>query len=234
MVDLNLLKIEALLFSTLEIILLQQGSHVPKFGNWDGENVPYTAYFENARKVNKGGKMINPNDPEENPEAFAYGRYDDASVNVSPAKVPSFETPQYNYGHRRNPSGSGQNKSIGSTNSNSESFGVTQRHRKSDVKKNKNDRGNGFVPPSPNRLIKSSRNPSDDLSCSSAASVPKFGAWDEKDPKSGEGFTVIFNKVKEEKHIAASKFPMVQPHSSMPSSHNQKRNAKSKVFCCLF
>ncbi|MCD7453709.1 hypothetical protein HAX54_021900 [Datura stramonium] len=202
------------------------GSHVPEFGNWDGENVPYTAYFENARKNNKGGKMINPNDPEENPEAFAYSGYDDASINPS--------------------IGSGQNKSIGPTNSNSESFGdnqrnisgfsvnqPTRRQRISDVKKKKNDRGNGFFPPSPNRLIKNSRNPSDDLSCSSAASVPKFGAWDEKDPTSGEGFTVIFNKVKEEKHIAAAKFPIVQPHSSMPSSHNHKRNAKSKVFCCL-
>ncbi|XP_019259819.1 PREDICTED: RPM1-interacting protein 4-like [Nicotiana attenuata] len=154
---------------------MAQGSHVPKFGNWDGDNVPYTAYFENARK-GKGGKMINPNDPEENPEAFAYRGYEDASINVSPAKTPLIETPQYNYGHRRNPS--------------------------------------------------------DDLSNYSSASVPKFGAWDEKDPKSGEGFTVIFNKVKEEKQIAAAKFPIVQPQPNMPSSH--KRNTKSKMFCCLF
>ncbi|CAN4126925.1 unnamed protein product [Withania somnifera] len=214
------------------------GSHVPKFGNWDSENVPYTAYFENARKGNKGGKMINPNDPEENPEAFAYSQYDD----VSPTNT---DTPQQHHGHRRNPSaGSGQNKSIALTNSNSESFEDNQslsstfsvnqptpRRRKSDVKKNKNDGGNGFVLTSPNTLINSSRNPSDDLSCSS---VPKFGAWDEKDPKSGEGFTAIFNKVKEEKQIAAAKFPIVQPHSSIPSSHNHKRNAKSKMFCCLF
>ncbi|CDP03897.1 unnamed protein product [Coffea canephora] len=44
--------------------------HVPQFGNWDSqENVPYTLYFDNARK-GRGGKMINPNDPEENPEMF--------------------------------------------------------------------------------------------------------------------------------------------------------------------
>ncbi|CAN4114684.1 unnamed protein product [Withania somnifera] len=220
------------------------GSHVPKFGNWDGENVPYTAYFENARKGNKGSKMINPNDPQENPEAFACSRYDDASsINVSPMNTRLVDTPQYHHGHRRNPSaGSGKNKSIALTNSNSESFGSissfsvnqptpTRRQRTSDVKKNKIYRGNGFLLPSPNKLIKNSRNPYDDLSCSS---VPKFGAWDEKDPKSGEGFTVIFNKVKEEKHIAAAKFPIVQPLSNMPSSHNHRRNAKSKVFCCLF
>lgn len=169
-------KIEALsLFYTSELVLLLQGSHVPKFGNWDGENVPYTAYFENARKSNsKGGKMINPNDPEENPEAFAYCGDEDANINISPL----VEKHQYHYDHRRNPSvESGQNKSIGPTNSNSESFGDSQRksvsgfsvnqptrqRRTSDVKKNKNDRGNGFVPPSPNRPMKNSRNPSDDL-----------------------------------------------------------------------
>ncbi|XP_057781036.1 RPM1-interacting protein 4-like isoform X2 [Salvia miltiorrhiza] len=45
-------------------------SNVPKFGNWENDdNVPYTVYFEKARK-NKGGKMINPNDPMENPDMF--------------------------------------------------------------------------------------------------------------------------------------------------------------------
>ncbi|XP_075081978.1 RPM1-interacting protein 4-like isoform X2 [Nicotiana tabacum] len=198
------------------------GSHVPKFGNWDGDNVPYTTYFENARK-GKGGKMINPNDPEENPEAFAYRGYEDASINVSPVKTHLVETPQYNYGHCRNLSGV-EDKSISGYSVNQ----PTVSRRTSDAKKNKNDRGNIFVPPSPNRL-KNSRNSSDDLSYYSSASVPKFGAWDEKDPKSGEGFTVIFNKVKEEKQIAAAKFPIVQPQPNMPSSH--KRNAKSKV--CL-
>lgn len=44
---------------------------VPKFGNWESEdNVPYTVYFEKARKGKTGGKMINPNDPQENPDMF--------------------------------------------------------------------------------------------------------------------------------------------------------------------
>lgn len=51
-------------------ILLQKSSHVPKFGDWENDdNVPYTDYFENALKHKSGVKM-NPNDPEENPEAF--------------------------------------------------------------------------------------------------------------------------------------------------------------------
>ncbi|KAL2540763.1 RPM1-interacting protein 4 [Abeliophyllum distichum] len=43
---------------------------VPKFGNWENEqSVPYTVVFTNARK-NRGGKLINPNDPLENPDMF--------------------------------------------------------------------------------------------------------------------------------------------------------------------
>lgn len=59
-------------------------SNVPKFGNWDNEdNVPYTVYFDKARK-NKGagGKLINPNDPQENPEIFA-------SMNPPPPAAPA-------------------------------------------------------------------------------------------------------------------------------------------------
>ncbi|GFQ02703.1 rpm1-interacting protein 4 [Phtheirospermum japonicum] len=44
-------------------------SNVPKFGNWENDdNVPYTVYFDKARKTR--GKMINPNDPQENPDMF--------------------------------------------------------------------------------------------------------------------------------------------------------------------
>lgn len=69
---------------------LNQQSHVPKFGNWDGDNIPYTAYFENARIEKVGGMRINPNDPEENPEAFNLGQFGDGNtsipVRISPDK----------------------------------------------------------------------------------------------------------------------------------------------------
>lgn len=45
-----------------------QHSHVPKFGNWEADNIPYSAYFESARREKTG--FINPDDPIENPEAF--------------------------------------------------------------------------------------------------------------------------------------------------------------------
>ncbi|KZV17686.1 hypothetical protein F511_20635 [Dorcoceras hygrometricum] len=49
---------------------MAQRSTVPQFGNWEGgDNVPYTVYFDKARKT-RGDKMINPNDPLENPDMF--------------------------------------------------------------------------------------------------------------------------------------------------------------------
>ncbi|KAA8548382.1 hypothetical protein F0562_000066 [Nyssa sinensis] len=45
---------------------MAQRSQVPKFGNWESEeNVPYTVYFDKARKSRAGGKT-NPNDPQDN------------------------------------------------------------------------------------------------------------------------------------------------------------------------
>ncbi|CAL1354498.1 unnamed protein product [Linum trigynum] len=44
---------------------------------------------------------------------------------------------------------------------------------------------------------------SDASDCSSSA-VPKFGDWDEMDPSSADGYTHIFNRVREERHAAAA------------------------------
>lgn len=62
-------------------------SNVPKFGNWESEdNVPYTVYFDKARK-NRGGKMINPNDPAENPDIFQNA--DSSPPDQAPARPPA-------------------------------------------------------------------------------------------------------------------------------------------------
>lgn len=37
-----------------------------------------------------------------------------------------------------------------------------------------------------------------------APAIPKFGTWDVTDPNSGEGYTAIFNKIKEERQIKSA------------------------------
>lgn len=70
--------------------------------------------------------------------------------------------------------------------------------------------------------------------------LPKFGAWDEKDPSSGEGFTVIFNQARNEKKIGTPvRIPPLQADSSagMDPHHPQSTYAPQKKsrnwFCCF-
>lgn len=79
--------------------LLQHRSHVPKFGNWDGDNVPYTAYFENARKEKAG--IMNPNDPEENPEAFKFGEFGGSGDLPRVISAETTELDRFTVGHEK-------------------------------------------------------------------------------------------------------------------------------------
>ncbi|KAJ7520464.1 hypothetical protein O6H91_19G006900 [Diphasiastrum complanatum] len=61
--------------------------------------------------------------------------------------------------------------------------------------------GTMFSPNTPSRSRPRAGNtlPKIDDSVDKGAALPKFGAWDAKDPTSGEGFTVIFQKARNEK-----------------------------------
>lgn len=55
--------------------------------------------------------------------------------------------------------------------------------------------------------------------------VPKFGDWDESDPASAEGYTHMFEKVREEKQIGAA----MATESPYSNGQRQYRNANPKV-----
>ncbi|KAK2653012.1 hypothetical protein Ddye_012868 [Dipteronia dyeriana] len=229
-------------------------SHVPKFGNWDKEdNIPYTSYFENARK-GKAGVRMNPNDPEENPEAFMiasgggldntdHGDYQpiQASVNADSDKSNSSEK-RLIEGNTYNDQKSGRNKSITTdfrsdrSKSDHSLLQPGHRHLKSDRKKGLGEGSNSLSPSVQGDSRQRSESHPSDEPHHRAASVPKFGAWDETDPASGEGFTVIFNKVKEEKQIASTKFPTVPAQANIQSDTKRTNggiSSRSKICCCL-
>jgi hypothetical protein len=60
------------------------------------------------------------------------------------------------------------------------------------------------------------------------SAVPKFGEWDEKDPSTGEGFTDIFEKVKEEKLSGSGSAPVVSSDASYNRA-NQNHKFESSV-----
>ncbi|KAF7145898.1 hypothetical protein RHSIM_Rhsim04G0012000 [Rhododendron simsii] len=63
--------------------------------------------------------------------------------------------------------------------------------------------------------------------------LPKFGEWDVNDPASAEGFTVIFNKARDEKKTGGK--PESPARANPPVNHGVepvKPQAKG-WFCCM-
>ncbi|XP_048447316.1 RPM1-interacting protein 4-like [Pyrus x bretschneideri] len=246
----------------------QKKPHVPKFGDWDSDNISYTACFESARK---NGVKGNPNDPEDNPEAFksmlkssaAQPAYMSTSSSSKPRtsseKVRQTEGDNSHRAHQRHGiahehrvSG-GSRKSYtsesGSERSNSDYSLLQQqpRHhrersdRKSSLASSGSDRSHSASnsQSKPNSTGSSTHQSSNHIQHDThtrVASIPKFGDWDEEDPQSGEGFTYIFERVKEEKKTA-SKFPNVpqQARNNLNSANKSgKSPSKSKSWCCIF
>lgn len=60
--------------------------------------------------------------------------------------------------------------------------------------------------------------------------MPKFGGWDEDNPSSGDGYTGIFDKVREEKQTTGSaKVPNITDDSVYLASYGRSNSNKSAV-----
>uniref|UniRef100_A0A1J3K5E2 RPM1-interacting protein 4 n=1 Tax=Noccaea caerulescens TaxID=107243 RepID=A0A1J3K5E2_NOCCA len=206
-------------------------SNVPKFGNWEGEeNVPYTAYFDKARKVRApGGRTLNPNDPE---------YYSDSQSQAPPP--PSRTKPEQEHPVRRSREqmrsreeselkqfgdgggGGGSSNEAGNRRQGRSSQNNSY-DNKSPLHKNSYD-GTGRSKPKPNLR-------GADESPEKVTVVPKFGDWDENNPSSADGYTHIFNKVREERSSGAN----VTGSSRTPTHPTPRRNPSSNTSkCCCF
>lgn len=259
---------------------MAQRSHVPKFGNWESEeNVPYTAYFDKARKGRTGGKMINPNDPQENPDLVSdYAAPDQAppfrakappeeaagqgavrqahehrtsreesdlkQFSNSPARNEnlnrraSYDPAPQRYGGRGPSFGEAHKRparySIGSENSMEQSpihnhARISGRNSGAPSPSWEGKNSNEGIQGTPGR---SRLRPKGDESPDKGAAVPKFGDWDENNPSSADGYTHIFNKVREEKQIGEGKMPGMPTESSNAYVRKQTPSDSAK-FCCF-
>ncbi|XP_020589560.1 RPM1-interacting protein 4-like [Phalaenopsis equestris] len=105
------------------------------------------------------------------------------------------------------------------------------------------DKGGSFVPSWERKVSSASNTPGRsrlkagsraDESPEEGAAVPKFGEWDEDNPSSADGFTGIFNKVREEKQTSATKVPMLTDDSVyLNNFHHQKGSKRSTIWCCF-
>lgn len=62
-----------------------------------------------------------------------------------------------------------------------------------------------------------------------SAAVPKFGEWDESDPTSADGFTHVFNKVREEKMNGTGNVSAAVFRKPYYKDQKQHENKTSKV-----
>ncbi|KAL6900746.1 hypothetical protein ACP4OV_005422 [Aristida adscensionis] len=195
----------------------QKNAHVPKFGNWDNDgNVPYTLYFENARKgKGAGGKMINPNDPAENPEAFSAAapspnRSDTGRSSTPPPRhdrrpsdaPPVSPNPYAGSPYHRHAAGETPRRGAaggGAAGGLYSSYSVEQ----SPVHPYSESGGYGLVAGAGDRS-RAKGGPRGNETPTRGSAVPKFGDWD-SNPASADGYTHIFNKVREEKQSQAGK-----------------------------
>ncbi|XP_019413019.1 PREDICTED: RPM1-interacting protein 4-like isoform X2 [Lupinus angustifolius] len=235
-----------------------QRSQVPKFGNWESEdNVPYTAYFEKARKDRPRTKMINPNDPEENLDSVI----DNSSSADPPPSKPGIDSHsedpsdpkhftdsparQNNVGNRgagdsalRYGVGSADTRRRPSRQSTGSDNSVERSplHRQSRAPgkdspswERKSSYDSGHATPGRSRLRPVNRG---DESPDRGAAVPKFGEWDESNPAAADGYTHIFNQVREERQVAAGNAPGT-PNGRSYAVKNQPADNKGQS-CCFW
>ncbi|XP_057963956.1 RPM1-interacting protein 4 isoform X2 [Malania oleifera] len=237
---------------------MAQRSHVPKFGNWESEeNVPYTAYFEKARVGRSGGKLINPNDPQENPDIF----YAPSKTRAEPEELSSEDgdlkqvtgsparynraglggyddSTQHQGGHGLSPGEINRKHPRQSAGS---EHGIERSPLHPHYVGRVTGKGSRVSSPSwegkvshdashgtPGRSRMKPVARSDD-SLDKGAAVPKFGEWDETNPSSADGYTHIFNKVREERHTGGTKVPGMDSEPSYG-----KINADESHKSCCF
>ncbi|KAM0013589.1 putative RPM1-interacting protein 4/NOI4 [Helianthus debilis subsp. tardiflorus] len=68
-----------------------------------------------------------------------------------------------------------------------------------------------------------------DESPDDSTAVPVFGAWDDNDPASAEGYSTIFDKVREEKHGGGGKSPRITSDNS--NFYGHRPEAKKGCGC---
>ncbi|OVA06230.1 Pathogenic type III effector avirulence factor Avr cleavage site [Macleaya cordata] len=238
---------------------VEQRSRVPEFGNWaNGENVLYTVCFDNARKGKNGGKMINPNDPQQNPDFFPVDRPPvkgtpsrtrvEPEVQVGQGVIRPKNENRYDpavrrttndpYHQQRSDFGANSRdnsrRPVRQTGAPERSIEQSPLHPHNTAKTG--GRGGGVSSPSWERKPSESNHglaPYSPLnsrlkSSEKAAAIPRFGDWDEKNPSAAEGYTVIFNKVREDKQTGMAN-GIAMPQASTPNRQKQTGSDNSTV-----
>lgn len=219
---------------------------IPTFGDWENSvDVPYTQKFEGARKNRKTGIYANPNEPGRNPEPPRQSPLNPSAYTPEPReqgpRTPLHGRRPANDPHHReaaprrptnpqreqrgdaNAPRSPYRNAVGSASpmqSNSPSHPKPRAGGMQTPERRPSSDAHGQHTPGRSRMRQSNQgyNPDDEVA------VPPFGEWDEGNAASGEKFTGIFNRVRDDK---------LSPDSSSrhPSSGHSKKDNKVQQTC---
>ncbi|KQJ82213.1 RPM1-interacting protein 4 isoform X2 [Brachypodium distachyon] len=223
---------------------------IPTFGDWENsEDTPYTQKFEGARKNKKTGIYSNPNDPGHQPEPprrspLNPSSYTPDAREQGPRNPPHGRRPETDP-HNREPvprrHSTPQQEQGGNTSTPRSPYrtaaGSASPMQPNNTSKPKHRAAGGQTPerrassdvhgqhtPGRSRM----RQGYQGYNAEEEVAVPPFGAWDEANAASGEKFTGIFNRVRDDK---------LSPNSSARQSSNANHGQENKVQqtcpCCI-
>ncbi|KAI3746876.1 hypothetical protein L6452_09318 [Arctium lappa] len=234
---------------------------VPKFGNWESEeDVPYTAYFEKAKKDQNGKMKPQIPDPSSNNESsfqsqdetevksgdstkFERERPKDASRTKLETRVSREEINLIKSSDSPTRPKQTTRQSVGSDQSIDNS--PMHPHQQPRVgnrasagsspmwdRKVSSEGINGAASSTPgrSRLKQVTRG---EETVDDGPAIPKFGDWDDNDPTAGEGYTQLFNKAREDRHNGGSRSPMITTENANFYGQNRHGNDNSKGCGCF-
>lgn len=221
---------------------------VPTFGNWENDGVPYTQYFERARK-GKGGVKATPEEGNDSissdaPPVQASPARTKASLNPAQAADPYEIEPRKTVGWDAGKAPRGSESTahkMGTRPDRSVENSPLNQHTPGRFagkagsaspyqSKVPSERSHDVAPTTPGR----SRLQQRDEIPKQAASVPKFGDWDEADPAGGAGFTAVFNRVKDERNNPPKRDPYLIKEPEYSSCPPPKANSGSWFSCFVW
>ena len=184
-------------------------SLVPKFGDWeDSEDVPYTPVVLGARKNKKTGIYSNPNEPGHHTEPPRR-----SPLNPNEPVAQRHTNPQWDQGGNGSTSRSPYRSVAGSASPMHMAAGMLASERRA-----------LSVVHGPSRMNQSNPGYNRD----DEVAVLPFGEWDEANVASGEKYTGIFNRVRDDK---------LSPGSSarqQPSGYRrEEKKARQTCSCCI-
>ncbi|KAJ8466612.1 hypothetical protein OPV22_029164 [Ensete ventricosum] len=201
---------------------MSQHAHIPKFGNWGSDGgLNYSQFFDKALRERSELKAKNMNHHCDNPKAFHTEvlTVHASSLGTSPHSIANGDYQRTgrvcdgsDYRVDHSPTHPNYQMKIGTCSSEGLS------------------RGSRAITLSSPGKLRMTGVQYDNIQMSKGSVIPKFGDWDESNPSTADGFSRIFNRVREEKQRVSAKVSQVSSDKTCDKDH-ESNHEPSGCWC---